>query len=170
MKRIILIVGASGVGKDTLLRGVRDKVKANFIKRYITRKSDSNEENFYVDSDAFKTLRKIGFFVASWEAHTNHYGIAKNQIKDGINIISVSRAAIKDFEKAYRDVTTISITLPKEVLKQRLKERGRETKEQIKERLSRSYSSLHVENLIEFDNSSSLEVSLKNFERVLSEI
>ena len=42
MKRIILIVGASGVGIDALLRGIRDKVKANFIKRYITRKPDSS--------------------------------------------------------------------------------------------------------------------------------
>jgi len=48
MKKIILIVGASGVGKDTLIKYARKKMKKeiNFVRRYITRKPDKNEKTF----------------------------------------------------------------------------------------------------------------------------
>jgi len=170
MKKIVLIVGASGVGKDTLLRNIKDKIEANFVTRYITRVSDTNETNFYVDKDAFKVLQKGDFFVSTWEAHENHYGIAQNQIKDGLNIISISRASIKDFEKLYNDVTTISITLPREALYKRLKGRGREDEEQIQKRLKRSYATINATNLVEFINDKPLGDAIEEFSNLLESL
>jgi len=65
MKKIVLIVGASGVGKDTLLRNIKDKMQANFIQRYITREPDKNESNFYLDKEAFLALKEKNYFISS---------------------------------------------------------------------------------------------------------
>lgn len=167
MKKIVLIVGASGVGKDTLLQNIKGEIKANFVKRYITRKPDTNEKNFYVDKEAFGILKDDDFFISTWKAHENIYGISKNQIKKGLNIISISRGAIKDFEDRYDDVTTIEIILPRKVLYKRLKSRGREDEEAIQKRLDRSYDKIDAENLIQFTNDKPIKKSSKDFATLL---
>jgi len=170
MKQIVLIVGASGVGKDTLLIAIKDKIEINFIKRYITREPDENEHNYYIDNEAFDRLKEDDFFVSTWEAHTNKYAIAKNQIKNGLNLISISRGAIKDFENYFDNVITIEITLPRNILYERLKNRGRENEEQIQQRLKRSYKKIDANNIIQFDNSGSIEESTIRFIKLLKEI
>lgn len=170
MKKIVLIVGASGVGKDTLLRSIQNKTQFNFIKRYITREPDDNEQNYYIDSEAFERLKKDNFFISTWEAHSNKYGIAKNQIIDGVNIISISRSTIKDFEKYFENVVTVEITLSKDVLYERLKNRARENEEQIQKRLARTYENIEAKNIIQFDNSASVELSTSNFITLLERI
>ncbi len=172
MKKIILVVGASGVGKDTLLKFARKKMKkeVNFVRRYITRKPDKSEKNFFIDSSAFKVLKDNNFFVASWSAHENLYGIAKSSIKDGVNVISISRKEIEHFESIYDDVSTINITVPKNVLKGRLISRGRETKEEIKKRLLRDYGTVKAKNLVEFENILELTISVELFTKLLGEV
>ena len=170
MHKIILIVGASGVGKDTLIKGAQSKIDANFSKRYITRIPDDNEDNFFVDKDAFLLLKENDFFISTWEAHGNFYGISKNQIKEGLNIISISRNAIKDFEDYFEDVTCLNITLSKDELKKRLVRRNRETKEEIEKRISRSYPKIDAKNVIEFDNSKSIEESSADFIKIIQGI
>lgn len=170
--KIVLIVGPSGVGKDTLLRYAREEFgnKLNFAKRYITRKSDLNESNYYIDNYAFEILKHNGYFASSWNAHENYYGIAKRFINPGMNIISISRSKIKDFENQYNNVYTVNITIPKELLKQRLFFRARESEDQIEKRLSRNYEKIEAKKLINFDNSTSLEESKVRFKKLLKEI
>ncbi len=170
MKQIVLIVGASGVGKDTLLKNLQNKIEVNFVKRYITREPDANEHNYYIDNEAFDRLKENDFFISTWEAHKNKYAIAKNQIKDGLNIISISRGVIKDFENYFDNVITIEITLPQNILYERLKNRGRENEEQIQQRLTRIYENVNARNLIQFDNTSPLDVSIVNFIALLKNI
>ncbi|WP_044416681.1 hypothetical protein [Halarcobacter anaerophilus] len=103
-------------------------------------------------------------------SHTNKYAIAKNQIVDGLNLISISRGAIKDFEGKFEYVTTINITIPKEQLFQRLKNRARESDEEIQKRIDRSYTLIDAKNLIEFDNSKSIEESTQDFINLIQQI
>lgn len=170
MVQIILIVGASGVGKDTLIKNIKHKANINFTKRYITREPDSNEQNYYIDKDAFELLKSNNFFISTWEAHNNKYAIAKNQIKEGLNIISISRAAIKNFEQFYKNVTTIEVTLPRDTLYKRLQKRGRENEEQILKRLNRTYLKIDAKNIIQFDNSNDIEQSSEEFINLIEKI
>jgi len=167
--KIILIVGPSGVGKDTLLREAKKSLgeNFNFLDRYITRKPCKNEGNFYLDDYAFEILKHKSFFISTWSAHGNYYGIAKKSIKEGVNIISVSRSKIRDFENFHDNVFTININISKEKLKQRLENRARENKEEIEKRLNRTYEKIEAENLIEFDNSEEIEISSKKFIKIL---
>jgi len=170
--KIVLIVGASGVGKDTLLKESKKDLKknCNFIKRYITRKPDKSEKNYYVDDYAFELLKHNSFFVSTWSAHGNFYGIAKNSIKSGLNIISISRSKIKDFEKVFDDVYTIHVSVPKEELRNRLLLRDRESGEEIEKRLNRTYKKIEAKNLIEFDNSKSIKESNSDFLKLVNKI
>jgi phosphonate metabolism protein PhnN/1,5-bisphosphokinase (PRPP-forming) len=170
MIQIVLIVGASGVGKDTLLKNIQNRVELNFIKRYITREPDRNEHNYYVDNIAFDRLKDDDFFISTWEAHHNKYGIARNQIINGINLISISRGAIKDFENSFDNVTTIEITLPRDILYRRLKNRARESEEEIQKRLNRSYQKIEAKDILQFDNSEEIEVSTEKFITLLERI
>jgi ribose 1,5-bisphosphokinase len=161
--KIILIVWPSGAGKDTLINSIKGKIDANFVKRHITRASDSSEQNYFVNHEEFKKLKYEGFFISTWSAHSHQYGIAKNEIKDGINIISVSRSVIQDFEKEFNKVATINITVPRDELYKRLKNRNREGEEMIQERLKRSYNHIEAKMLLDFDNQAPLQKSSSKF-------
>jgi ribose 1,5-bisphosphokinase len=171
-KKIILIVGASGVGKDTLIREAKKELKKefNFVRRYITRKPDKSEKNFFLENSAFKLLRDNKYFISSWEAHGNFYAISKNSIKKGANVISISRSKINDFERIFSNVYVINITLNKEELRNRLMKRGRESFEEIKKRLDRNYDRIEAKNLINFENDKLFEESSKSFIKILKEI
>lgn len=170
-EKIILIVGNSGSGKDTLLKALKnDFNNINFVRRYITRKPDKNENNYFLETSAFTVLQTQGFFISSWYAHGNSYGISKASIKTGVNIISISRSKIEDFESNYKNVITINITVKKEVLRKRLENRARESKEEIENRLNRTYPKLNCKNLINFDNSSSLELSIEKFKELIKSL
>ncbi|MGB3750116.1 MAG: AAA family ATPase [Arcobacteraceae bacterium] len=174
MKKIILIVGPSGVGKDTLIDYVKKELNEdddyNFINRYITSIPDENEKNYYLEEEAFRILDDQDFFISAWYAHKNCYGIAKNDILEGINIISISREHISDFEEKYEHVTTIHVTLPKLMLLERLRLRRRESEAQIMQRVKRSYEKIESKNLIEFENVKKIDKSAKAFMKIIKSI
>jgi len=98
------------------------------------------------------------------------YGIAKSSIKEGVNVISISRKEIEHFESIYNNVTTINITVPKNILKVRLISRGRETKEEIKKRLLRDYGVIKAKKIVEFENILELTISVEIFTKLLGDL
>jgi ribose 1,5-bisphosphokinase len=170
--KVILIVGASGVGKDTLIKEAKKELKKkfNFTRRYITRKPDKNEKNFFLEESTFNLLKENNFFISSWEAHNDFYGISKDSIKNKTNIVSISRSKIGDFEKNFDKVYVINITLNDTELKRRLIKRGRENIKEIEKRLERKYDKIEAKNLTVFQNDKSFDDSIKAFIHILKEI
>lgn len=176
--RIILLVGPSGSGKDSLLRAARkhfaEEQRFNFVRRYITRPPDSNEDNYYLDQQAFNLLRLSGFFISSWQAHGNQYGIAHHLLPDATAeatcLCSVSRRAIADFEAQFTEITTVLVTVSEDILRRRLFDRGRESKEDVRLRLERANMPVTADNLIHFDNSAPLAESVNGFIALIEEV
>ena len=173
--KLILVVGPSGSGKDTLLRAAREKfitpAELAFVSRYITRPPDGNEDNYYVDSFCFRILRENNFFASQWQAHGYEYGIPRHALENATNgqrlLCSISRSAINDFERIHSDVAVLHVTASIDILEKRLQGRGREKSKEIERRLKRAAQQVHAKNLITFDNSGTLEQSQEDFIHLL---
>jgi ribose 1,5-bisphosphokinase len=144
--RIVLVVGPSGAGKDTLLNLARgacaDDGSIVFPRRVVTRQASQAEDNDELSLDAFRQALARGEFAMHWEAHGHCYGLPR-RIEDDIRagrtvVINVSRTVVEAIKRAYADVVVVSITAPPEILAERLKTRARGSDGQIQQRLSRA--------------------------------
>lgn len=175
--QIVLIVGASGTGKDSLLRSARSYYQNDprfcFARRYITRPADANEDNFYIDRAGFQILKNHGYFITDWSANGNLYGIpwsATENCPEATLFCSVSRTAIRSFEKQFPQVSAIQITARPEMLLDRLTKRGREDSDAIKKRIARAQEPCRAKNLILFDNTAPLSKTTISFIDLLPEL
>jgi phosphonate metabolism protein PhnN/1,5-bisphosphokinase (PRPP-forming) len=142
---LMLIVGPSGAGKDTLLNAarkmLRDDNRFRFARRAITRAADvGGEDHEPVDAASFALRRAAGAYALTWEAHGLHYGISAEigleLAADRVVVASVSRSVVAEAAHRY-PVGVIEITAPPELLSERLTSRGREGPGDIAERLAR---------------------------------
>ncbi len=144
---LFLVVGPSGVGKDTLIDAARAEIGNDpafvFARRVVTRPAEAgSEDHEAMDEATFAAARKAGAFLASWSAHGLHYGIragVREALRDGRNVVvNGSRREIAAFEDAWARVVVLSITAPPEIVAARLKARGREDASAVAARLSRA--------------------------------
>ena len=143
---LVLVVGPSGAGKDTLLDTVRatlhDDPRISFARREVTRPATpGGEDHLPIDADTFLRRRDAGGYALWWEAHGLCYGIATETLEPlatgGIVVASVSRAIVAEAATRFA-VRVIEITAPAAVLAQRLSGRARESAADIALRLQRS--------------------------------
>ncbi|MCB2130452.1 MAG: phosphonate metabolism protein/1,5-bisphosphokinase (PRPP-forming) PhnN [Rhodobacteraceae bacterium] len=143
---LFLIVGPSGVGKDTLLDGARVALSGSewfrFVRRVITRPEELGGEDYEaVSEDEFTRRRDAGAFLHHWSAHGLHYGIPADVLDDlgrGVNVIlNTSRNELATFRGKWPDTAVIYITASPRVVEARLRGRGREDEAEIARRLAR---------------------------------
>lgn len=143
---LVLVVGPSGAGKDTLLDAARaalaDDPGTRFVRRIVTRPAGQGGEDHEAVSDSeFSKRLEAGALALWWRAHGLQYGIpADIQIdlaQHRTVVASVSRAVIADAAARF-PVAVIEITAPADLLARRLAARGREDAVDIARRLSRS--------------------------------
>lgn len=138
---LVLVVGPSGAGKDTLLTMARAALAGDarfrFVRRVITRPADAGGEDHDPVSHTEFAVRD---FALSWEAHGLQYGIPADVADDiarGVVVVAnVSRSIIAEAAVRF-PVRVIEVTAPAEVLAARLSARGRETAADVTRRLAR---------------------------------
>ena len=143
---LVLVVGPSGSGKDSLIRLAREQLAADprfvFPRRVVTRPSSDSEDNVEVDTAGFDAMAAQGAFTASWEAHGLRYGIPASveaELAAGRSVVcNVSRTAIPTLRTRFPQVAVIEVTASPEILAQRLAARRREADGATGERLARS--------------------------------
>jgi ribose 1,5-bisphosphokinase len=141
---LVLVVGPSGAGKDTLLNAARQALAGDarfrFVRRVITRPAEAGGEDHEPVSDAEFATRNL---VLSWEAHGLRYGIPADigdDVAGGVVVVAnVSRSIIAQAAAMF-PTRVIEVTAPAEVLAARLAARGRETAADIAARLARLVS------------------------------
>lgn len=143
---LVLVVGPSGAGKDTLLDAARDRLPADarmhFARRQITRPLVAGgEKHLPIDRPTFERRRDAGCYALWWEAHGLGYAISADIApvleRGDIVVASVSRAVLADAACRFR-VRVIEVTAPAAVLAQRLAARRREDAAAIAGRLGRT--------------------------------
>lgn len=138
---IFAVVGPSGAGKDTLIRGaLAARPDLRLVRRVITRPTEAGGEDFEgVSAQEFLLRRERGEFALHWEAHGLSYGIPKSQVEGpGDVIFNGSRAALPLAADVFPDLRVIVVTAPDAVLAARLAARGRESEDDIRSRLARA--------------------------------
>jgi ribose 1,5-bisphosphokinase len=142
---VVLVVGPSGAGKDTLLRLVRGRLAGNdwflFPRRTVTRPADASEDSASVSATAFEEGAKSGAFVLYWQAHGHHYGIPAETdvaVRAGKTVVlNVSRQVIPTARRRYAATVVIVVDAPIEARAARLAARDRESPEEVRARLER---------------------------------
>jgi ribose 1,5-bisphosphokinase len=144
--RLILVVGPSGAGKDTLLSLARAACAEDrnvvFARRVITRPSSAAEDNEEVSAEAFSEALARGDFAMHWEAHGHCYALPRavdDELRAGRTVVAnASRTVVAAARSTYANVVVISITAPRDVLDARLAMRGRVSDGKIEHRLGRT--------------------------------
>jgi ribose 1,5-bisphosphokinase len=144
--RLVLVVGPSGAGKDTLLNLARalcaDDAGIVFPRRVVTREASLSEDNEYSSSDAFRQALARGDFALHWEAHGHGYGVPRaleRDIRAGRTVaVNVSRTIIEAARRAYANTVVVLVTAPPDVLAERLAMRARDSDGRIEARLGRT--------------------------------
>lgn len=144
--RLILVVGPSGAGKDTLIGLARaacaEDGRVAFPRRVVTRESSVHEDNEAVSQTRFGQMLAHGDFAFQWEAHGLRYGLPQSigdDIRAGRAVVAnVSRTIIESARRSYANVTVVSVTAPADVLAVRLAARARPSDGRLDDRLRRT--------------------------------
>lgn len=176
---LILVVGPSGAGKDTLIEGARARLGDTggfvFPRRDITRPADAGgEDHNAVEVADFEARRRAGGYALSWGAHGLFYGIPREVSRDVEQgrrvVVNVSRGVIGEARRAFPAVRVVEVTVPPEVLIGRLTARGRESSTEITRRLERA-AAFEVEGAPEvfrFVNDKPLDAAIDAFVEILT--
>jgi ribose 1,5-bisphosphokinase len=144
--RLVLVIGPSGAGKDTLINFARaacaEDSSVVFPRRVVTRAASSSEDNDQLSADDFQQALARGDFAMHWEAHGHCYGLPcalDDDIRAGRTVVvNVSRAVVDLMRRAYADVVVILVTAPPDILAERLTMRARGSDGAIAQRLGRA--------------------------------
>ena len=176
---LVLVVGPSGAGKDTLMAAAKAQLADDptfvFARRVITRDAVASlEDHDTIDLPGFDAARARGDYALSWEAHGLCYGVPvaiDAAIAEGRTVVmNGSRRMIGDAQARYPRSMVALITADPAVRAKRLAGRGRETEAEIADRLA--HEGAPVPDGIEtvrIDNSADLDTAVAALIRALKQ-
>lgn len=176
---LVLVVGPSGAGKDTLIGAARSALAGDpgfvFPRRMVTREAVATlEDHDTISRDAFAEGRAKGAFALCWEAHGLGYAlpatIPADLEADRTVVANVSRQVLKDAASRY-PCRIVVVTADPAVRADRLGGRGRETAAEVAARLAREGAEVPagIAPVTVVDNSGPLESAVSAFVAALSD-
>jgi ribose 1,5-bisphosphokinase len=170
---LVLVVGPSGVGKDTLIAGARRALDADkrfsFVRRLVTRPTDTDlEDHLSIEPDEFAEALANGRLALAWEAHGLSYGLPIGVDTDlalgRIVVANVSRHVVREAMQKYPFCRVVIVTAEISLRAERLARRGRENRDQIAARLAREGATLPPDvPAVVIDNSKSVGIGVTAF-------
>lgn len=143
--RLVLVVGPSGAGKDTLIGLAKASCGKDrtivFLRRVVTREGSASEDNEHLSPASFEEALARGDFAVHWRAHGQLYGLRRaidDEIRGGRTVVvNVSRTVVGAMRRAYADVVVILVTAPPDARAERLASRARGSDGELALRLER---------------------------------
>ena len=146
--KIIVISGASGVGKSTILTEVmkarQDLVFSVSATTRPMRPGEADGVNYhFISRESFLDMVRKGEFLEYDEHHDNLYGTLYSAVKDatekGHVVLDIEPNGAMNVRRKYPDAILIFIMPPSwEALEARLRGRGDTPEEQVQTRLTRA--------------------------------
>lgn len=176
---IFYLMGASGSGKDSLLRLCREQLSAAdrcFVAhRYITREPELTGENHvWLSEQEFSQRQALNAFAMHWQANGHRYGIGCEVdawLDLGISVlVNGSRGFLPQAQALYAQrLVPLVVQVDSIALERRLRQRGRETGPQILERVERAlqFQQCLDADMLRIDNNGLLEQGVSQLLRVL---
>lgn len=173
--RLIMVVGPSGAGKDTLISGAKAALNGNgrivFPRRIVTRESGESEDHDTMSPPDFDRAAAQGAFSLSWEAHGMKYGIPVSMDRDiaadRIAVCNMSRGVIAQARARYANVSVVLITAPVHVLEARLASRRRDSDGSVAQRIERTASVPAFEPDATIENDRAAEIGTRSLVAVI---
>ncbi len=144
---LVVISGPSGVGKDSVLRGLKDKgLPFRFVPTMNTRPKRADEvdgvDYFFVTTEEFVTLLEQGELVEHAIVYGDYKGIPKRPIREALNsgqdvVLRVDVQGAATLKRLIPQAIFIFLTVPsEEELVQRLSQRRTESPESLRIRIA----------------------------------
>jgi ribose 1,5-bisphosphokinase len=144
--RLLVIVGASGAGKDSVLRGwlasLPPGLAPHHARRTITRDAgDASEDHETIDDAGFHAACEADAFAFAWHAHGLYYGVRWSELAPLARgqwvVMNGSRGHLHELRAAAPQAQVIEIVAPDRLRRDRLSRRGREAASHVQDRLAR---------------------------------
>lgn len=177
---LVLVVGPSGVGKDTLIGGARQALendkRFSFVRRLVTAAAAPEaEDHDSLDAPTFARMESAGRFALCWDAHNLRYALPLSVDTDialgRVVVANISRHVVGEARSKYPACSVVLVTAEISLRAERLMRRGRENREQITARLARESAPVPAGIApIVIDNSGSLAIGVTAFVMALRQI
>jgi ribose 1,5-bisphosphokinase len=143
--RLVVVVGPSGAGKDTLIAAARVRLAGNpafvFPLRLVTRAASAAEDHLTISDGDFAHAVARGDFAFWWQAHGLKYALPAgidDDIRAGRTVVcNVSRGVVSALRARYARLVVVLVTAPADILVARLAGRGRTSDGDLAQRLGR---------------------------------
>jgi phosphonate metabolism protein PhnN/1,5-bisphosphokinase (PRPP-forming) len=171
---LVLVVGPSGVGKDSVIAGAAERLCADpryvFPRRLITRPETAGGEAHVALSPAeFAARRDAGGLLLHWRAHGLDYGLPQGldtELDAGrCAVANVSRTVVAQARREFAPVAVVAISAAPQTLAARLAGRGREDAAEIERRLQRAVPADPPD--VTIDNDGTLGEAVDRFVEIL---
>ncbi len=158
---LVLVVGPSGAGKDTLIAYAKAQLEGDtrfvFIRRVVTRQGDAQlEDHANLAPAEFADALAAGAFALHWRAHGLGYGLPASMLdhlaEGRVVVANTSRGVIDQARALAPRLVVAHVQAASEVLAQRLVGRGREDFVAIVARLRREAPPVSASEAVEIVN------------------
>ncbi|HSV35159.1 MAG TPA: phosphonate metabolism protein/1,5-bisphosphokinase (PRPP-forming) PhnN [Ramlibacter sp.] len=141
----VFVCGASGAGKDSVIgwaqRQLAGDARIVFTRRMVTRAAGPALEHDEVSLEALHRMHEAGKLAWQWEANGHRYAVAAHYRLDvaagRVVVVNGSREHVAALPPA-AGRSSVLVTVPQQLLKQRLDGRAREDAAAVAQRLARN--------------------------------